>query len=101
MMAQTSDLITQSTTTLAILAGGNSRRMGFPKSQLKIQNKPILQYLLETLTWPGPTLLITAPGHEHPPAHNLFHTEAIDPTPQQGPLRGILTALQNSQTPKL
>jgi molybdopterin-guanine dinucleotide biosynthesis protein A len=85
-------------TTLAILAGGESRRMGLPKTSLKIKNQPILQYLLESWRWPGPTLLITAPSRRHPPGHELFDAEATDSIEGQGPLRGIQAALNASTT---
>jgi molybdopterin-guanine dinucleotide biosynthesis protein A len=94
------DTVDLQTCTLAILAGGRGSRMGFAKALLQIDNKPILHYLLDKIAWPGPTLLVTAPGREHPPGCELFDREAIDPI-EQGPLRGILTALQHCRTPYL
>jgi molybdopterin-guanine dinucleotide biosynthesis protein A len=82
---------------LAILAGGEGRRMGRPKGDLRVGTLPILQYLLEKLNWPGPTLLVTAPGRQNPPGIELFDRQAVDPM-AQGPLRGILTCLENCQT---
>lgn len=79
--------------TLAVLAGGAGTRMGVPKAWLEVGGRPILEYLLDRFAWPGPTLLVTAPGFEHPPGCTRFSTEAIDDVPGQGPLRGILTAL--------
>jgi molybdopterin-guanine dinucleotide biosynthesis protein A len=84
--------------TLAILAGGASQRMGHPKAAMTLSGKPVLEYLLERLTWPGPTLLVTAPGRERPPRSELFDHEAVDPVAGQGPLRGVLTALQHAAT---
>lgn len=75
--------------------------MGRPKGEICIGGRPILAYLLERFSWPGPTLLVTAPGREHPPAWERFDREIIDPVPDQGPLRGILTALEHLQTPVL
>jgi molybdopterin-guanine dinucleotide biosynthesis protein A len=72
--------------------------MGQPKANLRINDQPILEYLLDRFQWPGPTLLITAPGREHPPGHERFTAEAIDPVPEQGPLRGIHTALEHTST---
>src|SRR6478609_398221 len=43
--------------TLAILAGGRGSRMGKPKSHLRLHGRPILEYLLQRLAWPGPKLL--------------------------------------------
>jgi molybdenum cofactor guanylyltransferase len=85
--------------TLAVLAGGEGSRMGGPKGLLRVRGRPVLAYLLDRFEWPGPTLLVTAPGREHPPAWELFSREVQDPEAGQGPLRGILTALEAAQTP--
>jgi molybdopterin-guanine dinucleotide biosynthesis protein A len=87
-------------TTLAILAGGRGTRMGLPKAMLRLAGKPILQYLLDAINWPGETLLVTAPGREHPPGYELFNDEVTDPL-EQGPLRGILTALEHCKTTRV
>lgn len=73
--------------------------MGQPKALLKIHDQPILAYLHEQIAWPGPTLLVTAPGLEHPPGAELFTAEATDAVADQGPLCGVLTALQHASTP--
>jgi molybdopterin-guanine dinucleotide biosynthesis protein A len=88
-------------TTLAILAGGAGSRMGKPKGFLKLGNQPILDYLLDHLAWPGPTILVTAPGREHPPGWRRFAREVSDPISGGGPLRGVLTALEHLETPLL
>ena len=82
--------------TLAVLAGGEGRRMGAPKGELVLHGRPILHVLLDRFQWPGPTLLVTAPGRERPPGWERFTTEVVDPQAGQGPLRGILTALEHS-----
>jgi molybdopterin-guanine dinucleotide biosynthesis protein A len=87
--------------TLAILAGGEGSRMGTPKGLLRIgpdAGQPILTYLLHRITWRGPTLLVTAPGREHPPGWEGFDREATDPEAGGGPLRGVLTALEHART---
>jgi molybdenum cofactor guanylyltransferase len=84
--------------TLAILAGGEGSRMGQPKGLLRIGDRAILEYLLDQFAWPGPTLLVTAPGREHPPGWERFGREWVDPVAGQGPLRGVLTALENTTT---
>ena len=88
-----------SQTTLAVIAGGKGERMGLPKSHLKVNRKPILEWILRSMEWPGPTLLVTAPAVAHPPAADLFDREAVDPVDGLGPLRGLLTALEQSSTP--
>ena len=87
--------------TLAILAGGEGSRMGMPKAHLTIDGRPILDYLLDEIPWPGPTMLVTAPGREHPPGWKRFTHEVTDPAARQQPLRGVLTALENLATPLL
>jgi molybdopterin-guanine dinucleotide biosynthesis protein A len=87
--------------TLAILAGGEGSRMGKPKGELLVGGRPILQYLLDRFAWTGPTLLVTAPGREHPPGWGGFGAEVIDPVGGQGPLRGVLTALENATTDRV
>lgn len=84
--------------TLAVLAGGEGSRMGLPKAELRLDGRPILHALLERIAWPGPTLLVTAPGRERPTGHERFTREVTDPSPGEGPLRGLLTALENAPT---
>jgi molybdopterin-guanine dinucleotide biosynthesis protein A len=87
--------------TLAILAGGEGARMGVPKGELHVGAQPILEYLLDRFAWHGPTLLVTAPGREHPPGWERFTAEAVDAVAGQGPLRGVMTALEYSTTEQL
>jgi molybdopterin-guanine dinucleotide biosynthesis protein A len=84
---------------LAVLAGGEGSRMGFAKAEMKWRGRPILHALLEQFDWPGPTLLVTAPGREHPRGWDRFTREVADPTAGQGPLRGLLTALEQAAAP--
>lgn len=84
--------------TLAVLAGGEGSRMGMAKGLLRIAGSPILGYLLEQFAWPGPTMLVTAPGREHPPGWERFQRECVDPVAGMGPLRGVLTTLENTTT---
>lgn len=73
--------------------------MGFPKGELRLGSRPVLHVLLERFVWPGPTLLVAAPGREHPTGWDRFTREVVDPSPGQGPLRGVLTALESAATP--
>ena len=88
----------ESHVTLAVLAGGEGRRMGRPKAELQLDGRPILHTLLDSLRWPGPTLLVTAPGRQRPPGWERFSREASDPEAGAGPLRGLLTALEHAPT---
>jgi molybdopterin-guanine dinucleotide biosynthesis protein A len=87
--------------TLAMLAGGAGSRMGTPKSLLSVGDTPILAFLMQRLAWPGPTLLITSPGREKPPGAEHFQHEACDAVADEGPLRGVYTALTHATTPML
>jgi molybdopterin-guanine dinucleotide biosynthesis protein A len=88
-------------TTLAILAGGEGSRMGRPKSLLTLGGKPILSHILGEAEWNGPTMLVTSPGRRFPPAASEFSVEVSDPIADQGPMRGVLTALQYATTDQI
>ena len=82
-------------TTLVILAGGSGSRMGQPKSWLHVGQQPILNYLIGRWRWLGPTMLVTAPGVERPPGADCVDREVCDLVAGEGPLRGIVTALES------
>ncbi len=84
--------------TLAVLAGGRGTRMGTPKALLRAGDQPLLAWLFDRWHWPGPTMLVTAPGIEHPPGCERFTRECVDPVADEGPLRGVLTALEHATT---
>ncbi len=85
--------------TLAVIAGGMGTRMGKPKAWLQVGGQSILGWMLDRLQWPGPTLLVTAPSVPTPPDKKLFALHVKDSIDGQGPMRGVLTALQSSRTP--
>jgi molybdopterin-guanine dinucleotide biosynthesis protein A len=72
--------------------------MGKPKSLLTIGGRPILTMLLERFRWPGPTLLVTAPGRTSPPGAEGFGREVVDAMADGGPLVGICTAMEHLAT---
>jgi molybdopterin-guanine dinucleotide biosynthesis protein A len=72
--------------------------MGKPKALLEVRGQPILAYLLDRFEWPGTTMLVTSPGRERPPGAERFDREVVDPVADQGPLRGVLTALEACAT---
>jgi molybdopterin-guanine dinucleotide biosynthesis protein A len=73
--------------------------MGMAKGLIQVHGRPILGHILAQACWPGPTMLVTAPGREHPPGWEAFGAEVSDPEAGQGPLRGVLTALDHLKTP--
>src|SRR5690349_6303951 len=85
--------------TLVVLAGGAGSRMGRPKGLLEVDGRPILAYLLDRLHWAGPTMLVTAPGRERPPGAERFDREFSDEVADEGPLRGVYTAVTHATTP--
>ena len=72
--------------------------MGRPKAELRVGGQPILGYLIDRFRWEGPTLLVTAPGREGPRGSDRFTREVIDPVAGEGPLRGVLTAMEATET---
>lgn len=76
----------------AILAGGQSRRMGSDKAALLIQGEPLLRRTVRLLRAVTPDVAIIGP----PDRAALAPDVPIHPDrwPQQGPLGGIATALQ-------
>jgi molybdopterin-guanine dinucleotide biosynthesis protein A len=84
--------------TLAILAGGAGSRMGLPKAFLQLSSRPILHCLRERFDWPGPSMLVLAPGIETPPGAEEFDQVVSDPVAGAGPLRGVLTTLESAAT---
>jgi molybdopterin-guanine dinucleotide biosynthesis protein A len=73
--------------------------MGAPKGNLELGGRPILLALHERWRWDGPTMLVTAPDSEHFRGAEQFMQRVRDAQGGQGPLRGILTALENATTP--
>lgn len=84
--------------TLAVIAGGLGTRMGRPKATLKVAGAPILAWLHDRLDWPGPTLLVTSEAVGLPPGSERFDHHATDAAPNNGPLQGVLAALEKATT---
>lgn len=84
--------------TLAVLAGGRGTRMGGPKGMLSLRGEPILAHLVRGLAWDGPSLLVLSPGIDRPGGAELFQSVTHDPVAGEGPLRGLLTALEAATT---
>jgi molybdenum cofactor guanylyltransferase len=83
--------------TIAILAGGRSRRMGRNKSFVSVQGKPMIEHILESLTPLNvPKIIITNSAYDYRQYHLPLFADVI---PDQGALGGIYTALYHSATP--
>jgi molybdopterin-guanine dinucleotide biosynthesis protein A len=82
------------TISAAILAGGQSRRMGTDKSFILLEGRPILEHVLSHVrTLELPTILITNSPQQYS-AYNLpIYTDIL---PGQGSLGGLYTAIQRS-----
>lgn len=78
-----------------ILAGGKSSRMGTDKALLDFQGKPLLAHMLEVIR---PVCNRTFVSGDHSD-YLAFGVEIIsDLYPDKGPVSGILSALEHSET---
>jgi molybdopterin-guanine dinucleotide biosynthesis protein A len=81
----------------AILAGGESRRLGRDKATLTLGGKPLARWVAEVL---GPAVAELWLVTNHPLAHAVLNLPLVtDLTPFQGPLGGLATALFYARTP--
>lgn len=71
-----------------ILAGGQSRRMGTDKSQLRIQNETFVERIAATLSEITPAITLVNPHEEHPRLQSVR-----DVYPNWGALGGLHAAL--------
>ncbi len=84
--------------TLAIIAGGAGTRMGVPKHRLRIRGRAILEDLLDRMEWEGPTMLVVARAGQIVEGMSRIDRVVADEIADEGPLRGILTALERAVT---
>ena len=83
--------------TVAVLAGGASRRMGADKSLAELAGKPLIQHVLACVQQLNmPVVLVT----DKPEQFSQFQIEMVsDILPGNGSLGGIYSALMSSTTP--
>jgi molybdenum cofactor guanylyltransferase len=88
------------TLTCALLAGGESRRMGKDKAQVTFAGQPLWSHQLKTLCELKPErFLVSARVH---PAWCAPEVEVVlDQTPSFGPLSGLVAVLKQMQTTHL
>jgi len=82
---------------LAIQAGGESRRMGSDKSLLPFLGQPLIQRVLSRLAWIADEVLVTSNQPEH--YRWLGLTPIPDLLPGLGALGGLYTALSAASHP--
>jgi len=81
--------------TVALLAGGQSRRMGRDKAQIVVDGLPLLERTARIALAVCPSVIVVGraqPGHWPLPQVSFLEDES----PQQGPLGGLATALRHS-----
>ncbi len=77
--------------TLAVLAGGESRRMGRNKALLPINGRPLILHIIERLRPLADEVIVVA---RSPAPYTFLHVPiAIDRYPGAGPLAGLHAAL--------
>ncbi len=78
--------------TVAIQAGGQSRRMGRDKGLVTLAGKPLIQHVIQRVSHLGQQILITT---NQPAAYDFLNLPmASDPIPGAGSLPGLHTALE-------
>lgn len=83
---------------LTLLAGGKSRRMGADKLALRLPDGGLLvERWLQNLAWPGPTAIVLPQGGAAPDGVRVDRT-VFDAVADQGPLRGVSSALAESRS---
>lgn len=78
-----------------ILAGGNSSRMGADKGLLDLNGKKIVEYIIEQLKPNVGELIIIANNKNYDGFGFQVYQDLVEPC---GPMGGIFTALEKSQT---
>ncbi len=85
----------------AVLAGGRSRRMGFPKSRILVDGETLLHRQLRLLALAGASELLISLNSEiqELPPEGLCVRTVFDRLADTGPLAGIESLLRASQRP--
>lgn len=84
--------------TLVLLAGGTGSRMGKRKDLVRVHGMGLVEWMLERAAWRGPTMLVGAAEAVHVEGEKRVDVVVHDQVTGQGPLRGVLTAIQKCQT---
>ena len=78
-----------------VLAGGQSRRMGFNKAEAEMHGESMLIRMIDKLQKITPSILISSGTTSYP---DIALPQILDEYPQCGPLGGIYSALKASNT---
>lgn len=78
-----------------ILAGGQSRRMGFNKAEAEMHGESMLIRMIDKMKTLTPTIVVSSGGVTYP---NISQPQIPDEFPQCGPLGGIYSVLKTSNT---
>jgi len=87
--------LNNSNITGVILAGGQSRRMGFNKAEAEMHGETMLTQMVDKLKEVTPTIVVSSGSITYP---NLSWPQIPDEYPQRGPLGGIHSVLKVSTT---
>lgn len=80
-----------------ILAGGKSSRMGSDKGLLNLKGRPMIQHVIDTMNSMGLEIIIIANNSEY---EQFGYPVFKDLVFEKGPIGGIYTALQSSNSEK-
>jgi molybdenum cofactor guanylyltransferase len=86
---------TETGLSVAVLAGGRSRRMGQDKALLEVDGRALIQYVIDAASPLGSETLIVA--SDRPEYHQFGCRVVPDKFPQSGSLGGIYTALSEAE----
>ena len=78
-----------------VLAGGQSRRMGFNKAEAKMHGESMLIRMIDKIKKVTPTIAVSIGAVPYP---NILYTQISDEYPQCGPIGGIYSVLKASKT---
>lgn len=78
-----------------ILAGGDSRRMGFDKTALRFGDQTMLQRVVRLMQTVFPHVLVSVKQRRE----NIDVPQVLDEYPDAGPLAGLCAGLAQSRTP--
>ena len=84
----------------AVLAGGDSRRMGRDKALIEVEGRPLLEVAVEALTRAELDPIVVVGGDEEA-LRALGHRFVADLYPGEGPLGGIVSALTAVANPTM